>query len=144
MADSTESIFDTREFGELVSQGKAAYKQGRFLDSMQFWRKAQAVDPSRRKELDGYLAQASKRQIGVHLKNAKTLEMSGDEEGAYQEFRRVLALEPQDEKLKQDVMDRVEAYESQANALSSTLLISCAAGYLALVAIAVWLITMMD
>ena len=139
-----DDIFLVKEFGVLVDQGKAAYKAGRYLEAIQAWRKAQAVDPSRRKELDGYLAKGRDRQIAVHLKAGQHFDAAGNEVEAVEEYRKALALDPQDEGLRGQIQERIGSFETQAKVLSGSLLASVGIGYLALVAVAIWIILRMD
>ena len=139
-----DDIFGVKEYGILVERGKAAYQAGRFLVAMQAWKKAQIVDPSRRGELDGYLAKAAAKQADVHLQRAHDFEKEKEGDKALAVYRQILRLDLQDTALKEEAQEKVRASETRARVMSGTLLLSGLAVYLALVALTLWFILGLD
>ena len=136
----SEDVFGVKEFGRLVERGKVAYKQGRFQDAIQAWKGAQAADPSRRGEVDGYLAKASAKQAALHLERARQLELGGDAQAALAEYRQVMRLDLRDAALREKVAEKVRASERKAEALSMTALLSGGVAFGVLVLLALWYI----
>ncbi|GEM_PF-6987662 len=139
-----KDLFAVKEFGVFIEQGKAAYKSGRFPDAIQAWRKAQAADPSRRGELDGYLDKAIQKQSSLHLANARKFESLGDSEKAAAQYQMILKLEPRDAALRAEVTEKLQAFDTGATVMSAALLAGIVGGFLCLVLIALVLILRMD
>lgn len=137
-----DDVFGVSEFAPLVSQGKVHYQKGRFLEAMECWRKAQAIDPSRRKEVEGYLAKASAKQISIHLDNARKFERGDDADPAQAlfQYRQILRLNPSDAKVRELCQEKLKASETRAEAMSATVLALIAAGFLVLIGASLWFI----
>ena len=137
-----DDVFGVSDFAPLVNQGKVHYNKGRFLDAMECWRKAQATDPSRRKEVEGYLSKASSRQIAIHLDNARKFENGEDADPAQAlfQYRQILRLNPSDAKVRELCQEKIRASETRAEAMSATVLALIAAGFLVLIGASLWFI----
>ena len=132
--------FSVAEFKPLVEQGKAAYKRGAFQEAIQAWKNAQAMDPSRRHEVEGYLAKAGEKLIAILVLKGQKAEHIGDAAQAVAHYKQALKLEPRDEQVRSDLIDRIRAFENQAQVLSMTVLASILGGFTVFTALALWFI----
>ena len=137
-----DDVFGVSDFAPLVQKGKLFYQKGRFLEAIESWRKAQAQDPSRRSEVDGYIAKATAKQVSIHLDNAKRYEMGEDADPAQAlaQYRHILRLNPSDPKVLQLCQDKVSASETRAEAMSAGLLAAIAGAFVALIGASLWFI----
>ena len=137
-----DDIFGVSDFAPLVQKGKALYMKARYLEAMECWKKAQAMDPSRRKEVEGYLAKASAKQIAIHLDNAKRFERGEEEDPAQAlfQYRQILRLNPSDPKLRQLCQEKVRASETRSEVMSASVLALIAGAFAVLIAVSLWYI----
>ena len=132
--------FSVEEFKPLVERGKAAYKRGAFQEAIQVWKNAQAMDPSRRHEVEGYLAKAGEKLIAILVLKGQKAEHVGDAGQAVAHYKQALKLEPRDEQVRSDLVDRIRAFENQAQVLSMTVLASILGAFTVFTALALWFI----
>ena len=140
MTAPDDDVFSVKEFGQRVEQGKAAYKAGRFVDAIQAWKDAQAADPSRRGEVEGYLSKAIAKQAALHMEKAGRAERTGDTDEALALYRQVMALGPRDPALLRQVTERIQAHEHKTAVMSRTLFLTLAGGFGLFVLLSLWLI----
>lgn len=137
-----DDVFGVSDFAPLVNKGKLFYQKGRFLEAIECWKKAQAQDPSRRGEVDGYIAKATAKQVAIHLDNAKRFEKGeeADPEQALAQYRHILRLNPADAHVRQLCQDKIGASETRAEAMSATLLAAIAGAFVLLIGGSLWFI----
>ncbi len=140
MTAPADDVFSVKEFGQRVAQGKTAYKEGRFADAIRAWKAAQAADPSRRGELEGYLSKAIAKQAALQMEKAERAERAGDPDGALLLYRQVLALGLRDHALVRQVTERIQEYEKEHVVMSRTLFLALAGGFGLFVLVSLWLI----
>lgn len=135
-----DDVFSVKEFGQRVEQGRTAYKAGRFVDAIQAWKAAQAVDPSRRGEVEGYLSKAIAKQAALHMEKAGRAEAAGEGDEALALYRQVMALGPRDPTLLGQVTERIRAHEHKTEVMGRTLFLIVAGGFGLFVLLSLWLI----
>ena len=137
-----DDVFGVSDFAPLVNKGKAFYLKGRFLEAIECWKKAQATDPSRRNEVEGYVAKAVAKQVSIHLDNAKRFERGeeADPAEALAQYRHILRLNPSDPKVRQLCQDKIGASETRAEVMSATVLAAIAGAFAVLIAVSLWFI----
>jgi tetratricopeptide (TPR) repeat protein len=135
-----DDLFSVKEFGQRVAQGKTAYKAGRFPEAIQAWKAAQAADPSRRGEVEGYLSKAIAKQAALHMEKARLAEAAGESDEALVLYRQVMALGLRDPAQLRQVTERIQAHEHKTEVMSRTLFLTMAGGFALFVVLSLWLI----
>ena len=104
-----------RQVGSLISQGNSDYTGGRYDRAIAEYQKALGLDPENslllRNILQGKIQRARQNQIGAQMKQGDSYYQDGDYDQAIDQYKRALALDPNNQTLTQKIQHANSAKE---------------------------------
>lgn len=137
--NNDDDLFSIQEADDLLTKGKQAWDRKEYQAAYDAWSQALAADPSKKKKLAKPLRAVKGKLYTRLVREAEELEGEGEKEEAIMTYQKALRMAP-DEGTKEEVMERLQAFESQGQMVQYFKLGGAALGGILLLGLMTWLV----